>query len=109
MGALGQAPRSPEEELGEPPRTSVGESCVIHAKALQEVGFLNAGFPYIIDGLRMMWEIFKGEDHRLEQYRNVWNTELSSVSPALFDSAIAKVQRCAGERGGGGGGAGGGG
>ena len=109
LGALGQAPRSPEEELGEPPRTSVGESCVIHAKALQEVGFLNAGFPYIIDGLRMMWEIFKGEDHRLEQYRNVWNTELSSVSPALFDSAIAKVQRCAGERGGWWGGSGGGG
>ena len=64
-------PPQPEEALGEPPRTSTGENCCIHGNALVERAFIDEAFPLLIDGTRMMWDIFKGEGHRLEQYRHI--------------------------------------
>ena len=52
-------PPQPERALGEPPRTSTGESCCIHANALVERAFLDEAFPLLIDATRMMWEIFR--------------------------------------------------
>ena len=86
-------PPQPERALGEPPRTSTGESCCIHANALVERAFLDEAFPLLIDATRMMWEIFKGEDNRLEQYRYIWGmVKNPALSPDMFNTAIARVR-----------------
>ena len=76
-----------------PPRTSTGESCCIHANALVERAFLDEAFPLLIDATRMMWEIFKGEDNRLEQYRYIWGmVKNPALQPDMFNTAIARVR-----------------
>lgn len=86
-------PPQPERTLGVPPRTSTGESCCIHANALVERAFLDEAFPLLIDATRMMWEIFKGEDNRLEQYRYIWGmVKNPALQPDMFNTAIARVR-----------------
>ena len=77
-----------------PPRkVSRGETCCIHGKALEERDFLDAAFPLAVDGLRLLWEIIKGDDKtgagRVDQYREVWKK--AGLDVELFDRTLAVI------------------
>ena len=77
-----------------PPRqVSRGETCCIHGKALEERDFLDAAFPLAVDGLRLLWEIIKGDDKtgcgRADQYREIWKH--AGLDEELFNKTLAVV------------------
>ena len=75
-------------------RLSVAETCAIHGKALEERAFLLEAFPLFVDGLRLLWEIIKGDGGQLAFYRQVW-CQQAKLNPHMFESALAQVRGCA--------------
>ena len=86
-------PRGKQQQQPMPPlpvQRSVRESCAIHAKALEERAFLEAAFPTLVEALRLMWELMKGDGAQLEFYRTIW-TDVCKFRAELFGSALEHV------------------
>ena len=86
---------APGAAAAAPERCSAQETCAIHAKALEERAFLLHAFPLLEDGLRLLWEVVKGEGGKVEEYRLIWEQRLDEYpaqSPLLFQSALAQVR-----------------
>ena len=76
-----------------PRKVSRGETCCIHGKALEERDFLEAAFPLAVDGLRLLWEIIKGDEKtgcgRVDQYRAIW--KLAKLRVEIYDKTLATI------------------
>ena len=72
--------------------------CCIHGKALEENSGMQAAFPdnYLVDALRLLWELVRGPEGRPAQYRNIWaeqvaradGSKLPALPVALFDQNL---------------------
>ena len=77
-----------------PKKRSAQETCAIHAKALEERAFLEKAFPLMEDGLRLLWELIKGDGGKVEEYRIIWEEQLDEYpaqNGALYQLALAQV------------------
>ena len=64
-------------------RTQTGQAdfCCIHGKALEENGGMQASFPdnFLVDALRLLWEIVGGPEGRPAHYRKIWAMEVKRI------------------------------
>ena len=89
LGGRGQCGRG---QLGQ------ADFCCIHGKALEENSGQQAAFPdnYLVDALRLLWELVGGPEGRPAHYRAVWErqvdradgTKLPALPVALFDQHL---------------------
>ena len=77
-----------------PPRTGFGDQgrqlaqadfCCIHGKALEENGGMQAAFGdnYLVDALRLLWEVVCGPEGRPRFYRGIWGRKVQ-LPPRLI-------------------------
>ena len=52
--------------------------CCIHGKALEENSGMEAAFPnlYLVNALRLLWELIGGPEGRPDHYRGIWEREV---------------------------------
>ena len=73
------------------PQRSRAETCAIHGKALEERAFLEEAFPLVVDALRILWEVMKGDGvGRVNEYREIWVNKCK-FPPQTFESAFVHV------------------
>ena len=70
------------EASGNAAQLSIRETCAIHGKALEENAGLDAAAAslgyvneFLVDALRLAWEIFSGPDSRPTEYIQIWSTD----------------------------------
>ena len=63
--AVQQQPPAPRMSHRQPLLLSTSETCAIHGKALEERALLDESFPLLVDALRIIWDIMKGENGRV--------------------------------------------
>ena len=70
---------------------SQADFCCIHGKALEENGGMKAAFPdnYLVDALRLLWEVVCGPEGRPRFYRGIWEQEVSIVSIVSIVSTVS--------------------
>ena len=70
---------------------SRAETCAIHGKALEERAFIEEAFPLVVDALRLLWEIMKGDGNgRVNEYREIWVNKCKFAETA-FNSSFANI------------------
>ena len=85
---------APQVQPAPPPKpelVATAETCCIHAKALEERKFILEAFPLLVDALRLLWDIIKGEGGRVDFYRRIWEDECG-LPPQCYQKALAQVR-----------------
>ena len=86
------AQQQPPPARSTPPlNLATAETCAIHGKALEERALFDEAFPLLVDALRLIWDIMKGENGRVEEYRLIW-VEDCQLNPMQFERALAQAR-----------------